>query len=87
MRKIMSIRTSSGRENKEILKHRLVPVFVTALLLVFSIICVAAAELADVNESQAALSSELSEAGATEQPQKPERATVTVSMPNAIHRS
>lgn len=78
MRKIMTIRTSSGRENKEILKRRLVPVFVTALLLVFSIICVAAAELADVNEAQDALASELSEEDATEQPQKPERATVTV---------
>lgn len=52
MRKIMVIRHSSATENKETVQKRLVPIVITALLLVFSIICVAAVEIAEAPEAE-----------------------------------
>lgn len=53
MRKIMSIRHGAVSENKESVQKRVVPIVITALLLVFSIICVAAAEIAEAPEVEA----------------------------------
>lgn len=69
MRKIMKLRTSSGCENKDILKRRLIPILVTFLLLIFSIVCVAAAELTRDDEHFA---------NDQVPAERPERATVTV---------
>lgn len=52
MRKIMTIRHSSLSDNKDTIQHRIVPVALTALLLVFSIICVAAAEIVETPEAE-----------------------------------
>lgn len=84
MRKIMTIRKENGCENNDILARRLVPVLVTSLLLIFSIICVAAAEIADVSEPLAQESLQqanvlLAEEPAEQaEPKRTERATVTV---------
>ncbi len=76
MRKIMTIRHSSVAENKDTVQHRIVPIVITAFLLVFSIICVAAAEIAETPKAEEvsfeAVSSEI------EVLEKVERAVVTV---------
>ncbi|MBQ8208151.1 MAG: G5 domain-containing protein [Clostridia bacterium] len=80
MRKIMTLRASSGCENKDILKRRLTPILVTALLLIFSIICVAAAEIADASDDSKAsvLSLQAQNKIAEQSNVRSERATVTV---------
>lgn len=77
MRKIIALRETQGYKNTEKFKYRIVPIFVTALLLVFSIICATAADLASDD------SENVEDAGGIVEPiagacQRPERATVTV---------
>ncbi len=76
MRKIMTIRHSSISENKDAVQHRIVPIAVTALLLVFSIICVAAAEIAEAPEVEETFADVAY--SVIEEPARQERAVVTV---------
>lgn len=78
MRKIMTIRHSSLSENKETVQRRIVPIVITAFLLVFSIICVAAAEMADAPDAETAETFAEEVASEAEAVGEVERAAVTV---------
>lgn len=76
MRKILAIRHLSASENKENFQHRIVPIVITAFLLIISIICVAAVEIAEAPRAEEILTDTVSLE--TEKPEKTERAVVTV---------
>ena len=77
MRKIMAIRHSSSSENAETVQRRIVPIVITAFLLVFSIICVAAVEIADAPEVEA-VEAFADEVALEAEAEEVERAAVTV---------
>ncbi len=76
MRKIMTIRQSSASENKETIQRRVIPVAITAILLVFSIMCVAAAEIVEVPVPEESFAKSVS--AEPEVIETDERAVVTV---------
>ncbi len=76
MRKIMTIRHLSESENNENVQNRIVPIVITALLLVFSIICVAAVEITEAPREEAVFAETVS--SKIEASEKTDRAVVTV---------